>query len=243
MIYQPQTSRDLMPTAKSKSLHEAVNPRVSERLWAHSRLLVALIVGLLVAVFVPLDGAMTRILAAWNAAGWLYIALLGVMMFRCEIDGIRQQASLEEESRSAILILTILASAAMMVAIGAQLSGLSKAKGSEAIVLFGLSFSTILVSWFLVHFVFALYYAHEFHSKTRRSGDSGAGFDFHGQKSPDYLDFLYLSLVVGTTAQTSDINITSRETRRTVMLHGLLSFFFNTMVIALVVNLTAQFAG
>jgi len=147
LIHEPQTSRDLMPT-RSKSLHEAVNPRFSERLWAHSRLLVALIVGLLVAVFVPLDGAMTRILAAWNAAGWLYIALLGVMMFRCEIDGIRQQASLEEESRSAILILTILASAAMMVAIGAQLSGLSKAKGSEAIVLFGLSLdhSGVLVS-------------------------------------------------------------------------------------------------
>ena len=227
-----------MPT-RSKSLHEAVNPRVSERLWAHSRLLVALIVGLLVAALVPLD-AMTRILAAWNAAGWLYIALLGVMMFRCEIDGIRQQASLEEESRFAIF-LTILASAAMMVAIGAQLSGLSRAKGFEAIVLLGLSFSTILVSWFLVHFVFALYYAHEFHSKTRRAGGAGAGF--HGQKSPDYLDFLYLSLVVGTTAQTSDINITSRETRRTAMLHGLLSFFFNTMVIALVVNLTAQFAS
>ena len=228
-----------MPTAKSKSLHEEVSPRISARLWAHSRLLVALIVGLLVAALVPLD-AMTRILAAWNAAGWLYIALLGVMMFRCEIDGIRQQASLEEESRFAILILTILASAAMMVAIGAQLSGLSRAEGSEAIVLFGLSFSTILVSWFLVHFVFALYYAHEFHSETRRSGGAGAGFDFHGQKSPDYLDFLYLSLVVGTTAQTSDINITSRETRRTAMLHGLLSFFFNT---ALVVNLTAQFAS
>jgi uncharacterized membrane protein len=97
------------------------------------------------------------------------------------------------------------------------------------------------VSWFLVHFVFALYYAHEFHSKTRRAGGAGAGF--HGQKSPDYLDFLYLSLVLGTTAQTSDINITSRETRRTAMLHGLLSFFFNTMVIALVVNLTAQFAS
>ena len=91
LIHEPQTSRDLMPTARSKSLHEAVNSRVSERLWAHSRLLVALIVGVLVAVFVPLDGAMTRILAAWNAAGWLYIALLGVMMFRCEIDGIRQK--------------------------------------------------------------------------------------------------------------------------------------------------------
>src|SRR4029078_5208651 len=171
-----------MPTAKSKSLHEEVSPRISARLWEHSRLLVALIVGLLVSGLAPLDGAMTRILAAWNAAGWLYITLLGVMMFRCEIDGIRQQASLEEESRFAILILTILASAAMMVASGAQLSGLSRAEGSEAIVLFGLSFSTILVSWFLVHFVFALYYAHEFHSKTRRTGGAGAGFDFHGQK-------------------------------------------------------------
>jgi uncharacterized membrane protein len=131
----------------------------------------------------------------------------------------------------------------MMVAIGAQLSGLSKAKGSEAIVLFGLSFSTILVSWFSRAFCFCSLLCARVHSKTSRSGGSGAGFDFHGQKSPDYLDFLYLSLVVGTTAQTSDINITSRETRRTVMLHGLLSFFFNTMVIALVVNLTAQFAG
>jgi uncharacterized membrane protein len=73
-----------------------------------------------------------------------------------------------------------------MVAVGAQLTGLSKAKGFEGLVLFTLSFSTILVSWFLVHFMFAGYYAHEFHSQTKRLGGSGAGFDFHGQKSPDY---------------------------------------------------------
>ena len=96
---------------------------------------------------------MLRVLAAWNAAGWLYIALLGAMMFRCEVAGIRKQASLEDESRSAILVLTVLASAATMVAVGAQLSGLSTAKGLEGTALFTLSFSTILVSWFLVHFV------------------------------------------------------------------------------------------
>ena len=83
----------------------------------------------LVGVFVPLDGVMLRILAAWNVAGWLYITLLGVMMVRCEVAGIRQQASLEDESRSAILVLTVLASAATMVAVGAQLSGLSKGRG------------------------------------------------------------------------------------------------------------------
>ena len=81
---------------------------------------------------------MLRVLAAWNAAGWLYIALLGAMMFRCEVAGIRKQASLEDESRSAILVLTVLASA--MVAVGAQLSGLSKAKGLEGTALFTLSF-------------------------------------------------------------------------------------------------------
>ena len=232
-----------MPTAKSRSLRKTKSTNVDARLWAHSRLIVSLIVGILIGALVPFDGIMLRVLAAWNAAGWLYIALLGAMMFRCEVAGIRKQASLEDESRSAILVLTVLASAATMVAVGAQLSGLSKAKGLEGTALFTLSFSTILVSWFLVHFVFALFYAHEFHSETRRSGGSGAGFYFHGQQSPDYLDFLYLSLVIGTTAQTSDIDITSRETRRTVMLHGLLSFFFNTTVIALVVNLTAQFAG
>ena len=57
---------------------------------------------------------------------------------------------------------------------------------------------------------------------------------------PDYFDFLYFSFVVGTTNQTSDTEVTSRAMRRVVMAHGLLSFFFNTMVIALTVNLTAQ---
>lgn len=147
----------LLPTAKSTSLRKTKSTHVSKKLWAHSRLFVSLIVGIVVGVFVPLDGIMLRILAAWNAAGWLYIALLGVMMFQCEVAGIRKQASLEDESRSAILVLTILASAATMVAVGAQLSGLSKVTGFEGALLFTLSFSTILVSWFLVHFVFSLY--------------------------------------------------------------------------------------
>jgi len=69
------------------------------------------------------------------------------------------------------------------------------------------------------------------------------GSTFRGERIPDYLDFVYFSFVVGTTAQTSDVEVTSRKMRRMVTLHGLLSFFFNTTVIALVVNLTSQLAG
>ena len=166
------------------------------------------------------------------------------MMLRCEIEGIKRQASLEEESRTLLLILTIFASVAMVLAIVAQLSALHEDRSADRTLLFALSFSTILVSWFLVHTVFALYYAHEFHSESRgRSPGAGGGLDFPGERIPDYLDFVYFSFVVGTRAQTSDVEVTSRKMRRVVTLHGLLSFFFNTTVIALVVNLTSQLAG
>jgi uncharacterized membrane protein len=214
-----------------------------EHLHAHIRFIIAVIVGLVAWQFLPLNNNITRILAAWNVAGWLYVVLIVTMMLRCEVAGIKRQASLEEESRTVLLILTIFASVAMVLAIVAQLSALND-DPSDRTLKFALSFSTIAVSWFLVHLVFALYYAHEFHSESRRaSNGSGGGLKFAGERIPDYLDFVYFSFVVGTTAQTSDVEVCSRKMRRVVTLHGLLSFFFNTTVIALVVNLTSQLAG
>lgn len=234
-----------MAAAKGKTQRPA--PRrhtLYEHLHAHIRLIIAVAVGLVVWWFLPLNDSITRILAAWNIAGWLYVVLIVIMMLRCEIAGIKRQASLEDESRTVLLILTVLASVAMVLAIVAQLSALNEDHSSDRTLKFALSFSTILVSWFLVHTVFALYYAHEFHSEAKGSSrGSGGGLDFPGEHIPDYLDFVYFSFVVGTTAQTSDVEVSSRKMRRVVTLHGLLSFFFNTTVIALVVNLTSQLAG
>jgi len=205
------------------------------------RLIVSIAVGAIVWFLLPLDDKVDRILAAWNAAGWLYITLLLVMMLRAEVEGIRRQATIEEESRAAALIITTLGAIFMFLAIVAQLSALHEESGLDRKVTFALSFSTILVSWLLVQVVFAVYYAHEFHSESRqKERGTGGGLKFSGQGIPDYLDFLYFSFVVGTTNQTSDTAVTSRAMRRVVMIHGLLSFFFNTMVIALTVNLTAQ---
>jgi uncharacterized membrane protein len=235
-----------MATAKKSGKPQASRRHHSlyEHLHAHVRFIVAVLVGIAVWLMVPFPQNITRALFAWNVAGWLYVLLIGIMMLRCEIEGIKRQASLEEESRTLLLILTIFASVAMVAAIVAQLSALNEDHSSDRTLKFALSFSTILVSWFLVHMVFALYYAHEFHSESRaRVRGSGGGLDFPGEHIPDYLDFLYFSFVVGTTAQTSDVEVTSRKMRRIVTLHGLLSFLFNTTVIALVVNLTSQLAG
>ncbi len=211
---------------------------------AHIRFIIAIFVGIAVWIFVPLDEPLLRFLAAWNAAGWLFIALVLVMMARAEIEGIKRQASLEDESRAVLLAAVVLGSVATLLAIVAQLSALSKEHGPDRTLIFALSFSTILVSWFLIHIVFATYYAHEFHREAKGApAGHGGGLKFPDDRVPDYLDFLYFSFVVGTTAQTSDVAVSSHIMRRVVMGHGLLSFFFNTTVIALVVNLTAQLAG
>ncbi|MBC8013411.1 MAG: DUF1345 domain-containing protein [Methyloceanibacter sp.] len=145
------------------------------------------------------------------------------------------------ESRIVVLVIVILGSLFTLLALVTQLGALKSEQGLDRTISVGLSVSTIFLSWLLIHVVFALYYAHEFHSESRAGASGrGGGLKFPDDRTPDYLDFLYFSFVVGTTAQTSDVEVTSRAMRGVVMLHGILSFFFNTAVIALTVNLAAQ---
>jgi len=65
------------------------------------------------------------------------------------------------------------------------------------------------------------------------------GLDFPGEMEPDYWDFLYFSFVIGMTSQVSDVNVTSRTMRRLSLMHGVLSFFFNTSILAMTINIVA----
>src|SRR5437867_7148770 len=96
---------------------------------------------------------------------------------------------------------------------------------------------TILCSWCFVHTAFALHYAHEFYAD--RGHEGYPGLEFPGARQPDYLDFLYFSFVIGTTSQTADVSISSRDLRRLALLHGVISFFFNTTLLALTINIAA----
>lgn len=195
---------------------------------AQIRFLIALGVGLAVGFTVPIDETVPRILAGWNVGGWLYLLLVGIKMWRAEVDGIRREAGIERGSRIAVLI------AVTLLALLAQIAALKSEHGLDRTISAVCSISTILLSWLLIHTAFSLYYAHEFHSE-RRGGarGTGGGLKFPGDPTPDYID-------VGTTAQTSDVAVTSHTMRGVVMLHGILSFFFNTGVIALAVNMVLQ---
>jgi uncharacterized membrane protein len=86
--------------------------------------------------------------------------------------------------------------------------------------------------------MFALRYAHLFYSAPISSSeDYAGGLQFPEEKAPDYLDFAYFSFVVGMTCQVSDVQITSRSIRRLALAQGILSFAFNTVILALTVNI------
>jgi uncharacterized membrane protein len=207
---------------------------------AQVRFLFALGVGLAVVLLAPIENPITRILAGWNLGGLIYLILVGIKMAKAEVEGIKREADIERESRVAVLIVVICGSLVTMLALFVQLMALKSEQGFARNISIGLSLSTILLSWLLMHTVFAIYYAHEFHREGHGARDQGGGLNFPDDATPDYLDFLYFSFVVGTTAQTSDVEVCSRAMRRVVMVHGILSFFFNTAVIALAVNIAAQ---
>jgi uncharacterized membrane protein len=102
--------------------------------------------------------------------------------------------------------------------------------------------ATLLLSWLVTHLVFAYRYAHEFYTKSDAAKVDG-GLEFPGNEPPDYWDFMYFSLVLGMTFQVSDVQITSRKLRRLATLHGLIGFFFNTVIVALTVNIAASLMG
>ena len=135
-----------------------------------------------------------------------------------------------DEGALVILILTV---GAAVASIGAIVLELARARdGASA----GLAAVTVTLSWAFIHTVFAFHYAHAYYG-----GDNSEGcLDFPGAAKPLYWDFLYFSFVIGMTAQVSDVGITDRTIRRTATAHGVISFVFNTALVALMVNIAAS---
>ncbi|MHC5825961.1 MAG: DUF1345 domain-containing protein, partial [Nostoc sp.] len=105
-----------------------------------------------------------------------------------------------------------------------------------------LSIMTIVGSWLLVHTMFAVQYAHSYYKYINRnnSEEITGGLNFPDNEHPDYWEFLYYSFVVGMTSQVSDVETRSRDMRRLTLLHSILSFFFNTTILAMTINIVAS---
>jgi uncharacterized membrane protein len=193
-------------------------------------------VAIAVVAFFLLPGSLrlvSRLLISWDIFVTCYLVLAYIMMFRCGLGHIRRNAVLQDDGRFLILLVTALGAFASIAAIVFELSGTHR----NALQL-TLATVTIALSWAAVHTTFALHYAHDYYRGAKPGGLQFPSGDEHDHA--DYWDFVYFSFVIGMTAQVSDVGITDKTIRRTATAHGIISFVFNTALVALMVNIAAS---
>ena len=180
----------------------------------------------------------TRFLVGWNIAVTLYLASVWAMMLRDSVEGMRRRADDQDVGALAALLLTVAAAVASLFGIAAELSNAKELPSHARLAHVALAGSTVFLSWFLVHTVFALHYAHDYYIQTRRTTPPLMFPD--KTLRPHYWDFLYFSFVIGAATATADVSIASSGIRRVAMAHSILSFFFNTTILALAINVGAS---
>jgi uncharacterized membrane protein len=202
--------------------------------YARPRTFISIAIGIAAFFLLPTSlRLVTRLLISWDIFVALYLILVYTLVLRSGLAHIRRNAVLQDDGRFLILLVTALGAFASIAAIIFGLDAQHRSSPELA-----LATVTIALSWAAVHTTFALHYAHEFYR-----GAKPGGLDFpkgHEEEDPDYWDFVYFSFVIGMTAQVSDVGVTDKTIRRTATAHGIISFVFNTALVALMVNIAAS---
>jgi uncharacterized membrane protein len=185
----------------------------------------------------------TRLLVAWNIGTWPYIALTVRAMARANEASIRRQALMGDESRFVVLTFCIVAALASLAATVAQLGSVKEAQDLLRTGHLILAFGTIVSAFVFIHLVFTQHYAHEFFilraSEESLPEEARGGLRFPYTAKPTFADFAYYAFVIGCACQTADVETTSAPMRTVTVIHGVLSFFFNTAVLALTINIAS----
>jgi uncharacterized membrane protein len=202
------------------------------------RLLYAGVAGIVVAAIAwPLDG-MARALAGWCINCVVFLALTWWLANTFDAQQTRKRAQSLDQPNVVILVSMLVAIAASVVAIAMLLQQVKLMSGPVRTGHIALGLFALVGSWLMMHTIYAFHYAHRYYID-QRDGSPDGGLDFPGKQEPDYFDFLYYAYVVGMTTQVSDVQATSREMRRITLVHSVLAFAFNMLVLALSVNVAA----
>lgn len=206
------------------------------------RLLLGVGVGVVLALLLPRGWP-------WEARGllgWAAFCAVNLLrlrpLLRCGPDETRALATREDNTRAGAAFLTLTAAVVSLVGVVFALHEAGQQKGLAADLLTGLAVLTVVLSWLLVHGQYVLHYARRFYA-------DGAGVQFtaSGQDEPltdpTYMDFAYLSFTIGMTFQVSDTDLDTREMRRLLLGHALISYLFGTVIIAVTINAVASLVG
>jgi len=171
---------------------------------------------------------------AWNVAGIALVAWVWSSVMTFDPTQTRAHATSEDNSRVFAHLFLVLACIASLGGVAADLVKANQAHGAGKAMLSAFGVLTVVVSWAVVHTIFAVRYAHAYYTAPV------GGIDFKSDEQPDYQDFAYVAFTLGMTFQVSDTDIQSRTIRRTALRHALLAYLFGAVILAVMVNVIAN---
>jgi uncharacterized membrane protein len=188
------------------------------------------VTGVVTSLFIPVQAS---VLLGWDIAVLIYLAWTWSAIWRLAPDITARLAKREDPSTAVAELVVVAAGTAMLVAVGFALVRAGQATGFMKAYLVTLGLLSVVLSWIVVHGVYALRYARTYYSEPT------GGIEFNEEEPPNYIDFIYFSFTVGMTFQVADTNITTKAVRRMTLHHALLSYVFGTVLLGLVINVVA----
>jgi uncharacterized membrane protein len=187
-------------------------------------------------------GVVVSLLVAWQAAilvGWVVAAASNLAWTWSRVGGLdaeatRRHAGIEDPSQAYAESIVIAAGVALLAAVGLLLLHAGRTHGSTKAYLITIGVVSVMVSWATVHTIYMLRYTRAYYR------NDSSGVDFNEDDAPAYLDFAYLAFTIGMTFQVSDTDLTSKAVRRIALGHGLLSYLFGAVIVALSINVVAS---
>lgn len=206
---------------------------------ATGRLMLSLVVGIATAALLtPLHIEWwLRGLAGWDSASLTLAALAWNIIVRADASETRRRAGVDDPGRKMIFVIAVASSLVSLLAAGVVLHWVKALPPRDAAVWTALAFAAVMLSWTVTHTSYTLRYAHLYYRDAgdRDQAESG-GIQFPGTEEPADIDFAYFAFTIAMCFQVSDVVVTTTRMRREVLVHAVLSFIYNTMIIALALN-------
>ena len=178
-----------------------------------------------------------RAIAGWDAASLTLLALAWIIILRADANETKRRAGRDDPGRHMVFVIALVASLISLFAATVVLRKVRAFPGADMATWTALTLAAVVLSWAVTHTAYTLRYAHLHYRKdTDRDGDSEGGLQFVGTEKPSDLDFAYFAFTIGMCFQVSDVVVAITRMRREVLFHAVISFGYNTVILALALN-------
>lgn len=210
---------------------------------ARIRLFIALIVALITYTATGRTPPAIQFILVWSSFAFTGLLLFWITILTAEVNEVKNIAKQQDSSRTIVFFFVLFAATISLFAVIILLKILPDTKAAGYKYHIGFSIISVVLSWTLIHTVFTFRYAHLYYTCHKEEKgiqkETRGGLQFPGDGEPDYMDFAYFSFVIGMTFQVSDVSISSRQIRHLSLFHAIISFVFNTVILALSVGIIA----